>query len=130
MDIIKQHLNPSCVSPASLNFIFWPLGLSKQIGDVLKCIWGSFCIEVVREMAKTIVQSVRSKHFTIFTPSGLLLPALRGKQISETHTHPNKNIGPSFTGQFVKQCFGPAGPEIRSRWGQIRKYNMGPQQKV
>ena len=41
--------------PGSLNPEFRPRVLSKQVGDVFKCIWGVCCIEFDVDLGKTIV---------------------------------------------------------------------------
>jgi len=38
---------------------------SEEVGDVFKCIGDGFCIELHREMGKTIGKSIRSEHFGI-----------------------------------------------------------------
>ena len=71
--------------PGSLNPLFRPRGLSKQIGDVFKLVRYVFCIDLHVEMLETIVQSLGCKHFGIFNILGGSFTSPSGEKSSGMH---------------------------------------------
>ena len=76
MDITKQHLNR----------IFLPRGSSNQVGDMFKCIWGVFCIELACGNEQTPSITYKIPTYWDFYNLGSSLPAYRGAHIFEKRT--------------------------------------------